>query len=392
MRPLEQLRLVFVNMARNKFKVISTSIGIMVGAVTIVLVIAIGQGGEKEAAKGYSGLSADTVYVNVNYQNIGGDMQKIEKLNPELLAHMQEENPYLSGIYLRAGAYKELSLGKKKEYMSISGVTEGWEKISGFNYQQGEGFTDERSVVIGGGIYEKYFAGRDGVGEKIKIGNYRYTVSGVLKKSADGLQGLNGDDTIFMDYETMAEDEIMDEFTLPQAVGKAKDLPSVKQAMAGLKSTLDYYLQNSGTYIVEDAGSRIDAATESARTMKMLLISVAAIVFVVGGIGIMNVLFVTVKERTREIGVLMALGCTQNAILVQFLLESIFIGVFSGTVGICISFFAMELMKATQIPLLPSMEGMLAAFLFSVLTSAVFGFYPAYKASKLRPVSALNYE
>lgn len=392
MRPGELLRLVFVNMARNKFKVISTSLGILVGAVTIVLVIAIGQGGEQEAAKSYSGLSADTVYVNVNYENVGAGMAKIEKLTPELLSHMQEENPYLSGLYLRAETYKELRLGKEKVYTSLSGVTEGWESISGISYESGGGFEEERSVVLGGGLYQKYFAGSDVIGRKIKIGNHQYTVSGVLKKSADGLQGLSADETLFLPYESMESDGIMDEFTMSQAVGKATDLKSVRSAMAGLKNTLDYYLENGSSYMVDDAGSRIDAATESAKTMKLLLISVAAIVFVVGGIGIMNVLFVTVKERTGEIGVLMALGSTQGAILVQFLLESVFIGVFSGVAGIGVSFFAMELMKSTDIPLLPSLEGMAAAFLFSVVTSAAFGFYPAYKASTLRPVNALNYE
>lgn len=392
MRPLELLRLVMVNIVQNKFKVISTSLGVIVGAITIVLVIAIGQGGEKEAAKEYSGLSADTVYVNLNYQNLGAENPEIEELTPEILDCMRDENPYLLGMYLRASEFREMNLGKKKENVSVSGVTEDWETISGLKYQQGEGFWEERSAVIGGGLYEKHYVGTNPIGKKIKIGNYRYTISGVLKKSSDGLQGLNADDTVFISYEALKEESQNDEAILYQAVGKATDLKSVKPAMAGLKNTLDYYLENSSMYMVEDAGSRIDAATKSARTMKLLLISVAAIVFVVGGIGIMNVLFVTVKDRTREIGVLMALGSTQGSILVQFLMESVLIGVFSGTAGVCISFFALELMKKSEIPIYPSLQGFVAAFLFSVLTSAVFGFYPAYKASTLHPVDALNYE
>ncbi|MEG1427665.1 MAG: FtsX-like permease family protein, partial [Oscillospiraceae bacterium] len=224
-------------------------------------------------------------------------------------------------------------------------------------------------------------------------GGKSYIVVGTLKRSEDGLQGLNPDDTVFVPFlTTKNREELMDEYAIPQAIGKAKNLDSVKLAMAQMQNTLNYYLENSSTYMIEDAGSRIEAATESARTMKMILISVAVIVFVVGGIGIMNVLFVTVKERTKEIGVLKALGSTKGDILLQFLLESLFIGVFSGVIGVALSVFALYFMGQTNIPVSPSCTGMLVAFGFSVLTSGLFGFYPAYKASGLKPVDALNYE
>ncbi|MEG2843039.1 MAG: FtsX-like permease family protein, partial [Ruthenibacterium sp.] len=152
------------------------------------------------------------------------------------------------------------------------------------------------------------------------------------------------------------------------------------------------YLENSSFYVVEDAGSRIDTATKSARTMSMLLISVALIVLTVGGIGIMNVLFVTIKERTREIGVLKALGCPAKEILMQFLLESVFIGVIGGVAGIMVSGIGLWLMQYFEMPLAPSLQGVCIAFLFAVFTSAAFGFYPAYQASRLKPVDALSYE
>lgn len=392
MRFSELFRLTFLNLIQNKFKVLATSLGIIVGAVTIVLVIAIGKGGEAEAAKGFSDLSADTIYVNINYETVGFDTSKIEKLSPELVNKILEENPLLTGMYLRGSTYKEISVGREKEYVSISGLTEGWQEISGYTVSEGMGFLpEENQVIIGNGLAEKLFSG-SAVGQKIKIGDKRYEVTGVLKRSADGLQGLNADETVFMDYGTMVKNEVSDEYTIPQAVGKVKNINKVKQAMAGITGSLDYFLQRGDSYEVEDAGSRIDAATESARTMKMLLISVAAIVFVVGGIGIMNVLFVTVKERTKEIGVLMALGTRRGQILSEFMLESIFMGVFSGGVGVLLSFFALEIMRGTNIPVLPSTEGMAIAFLFSVLTTAIFGFYPAFKASRLSPVEALNYE
>ena len=172
----------------------------------------------------------------------------------------------------------------------------------------------------------------------------------------------------------------------------AQNTGVIEKAKARLKSTLDYLLEDSTMYAVEDAGSRIDAALESARTMKMLLISVAAIVFLVGGIGIMNVLFVSVKERTREIGILKAIGTSRFDILMQFLLESMGIGLFGGIIGVALSYAAMPLMKITDIAVSPSVGGQVAAMVFAVSTAAIFGFYPAYKASVLKPIDALNYE
>ena len=285
------------------------------------------------------------------------------------------------------------------EPASIEGVTGGYSEISSLEFESGSDFSEEdmedgkNVVVIGNGIVTKYYQGPDdALNKNIKIDGKKYKIIGTLKRSEDGLQGLNPDDSIFMPYETLKKNELINEYSIPQAVGKGTSLDTIKTAMAQLESSLDYYMEDGSVYKVEDAGSRIEAATASARTMKMLLVSVAVIVFIVGGIGIMNVLFVTIKERTKEIGVLKALGSTKVDILLQFLLESVAIGIFGGIVGVVLSFLAMTLMGATDIPLVSSVGGRVVALSFAVLTSTVFGFYPAYKASQLKPVDALNYE
>lgn len=387
-----------VHLIQNKSKVLLTSLGIIIGTLTIIMVIAIGRGGEEQIARQYTNMSAETVYVNVSFgQNM--DMSSVPRLKPEHIDTILDENPYLKGMYLRCTTSQEVVIGREKKPMNLAGVTGGYGEISNLLLETGADFSDadleegSRVVILGADIAKENFgSAEDAVGATIRIGNYSYEVIGVLQKKSEGLQGLSPDVTVFLPYLTAQEDGVFNDYSFPQAVGLAQDTKVIEKAKARLKSTLDYLLEDSTMYDVEDAGSRIDAALESARTMKMLLISVAAIVFLVGGIGIMNVLFVSVKERTREIGILKAIGTSKHDILLQFLLESMGIGLFGGTIGVLLSYGAMPLMKLTDIAVVPSIGGKVAALIFAVSTSAIFGFYPAYKASVLKPIDALNYE
>lgn len=226
------------------------------------------------------------------------------------------------------------------------------------DYEQGSSI-----VVIGHGIAETYFNGAEGaVGEKLVIDQTVYKVVGVLSRSGDGLQGLTSDDSVFMTYKTFKKAKITAEDNYAEAVGKAISIKAVPRAIKEITSTLNYYMVNGDKRVMlRMPAAVLEAATKSARTMKLLLIAVAAIVFVVGGIGIMNVLFVTIKERTKEIGIL-KVGSKQHDILsLQFLLESVAIGIFGGGVGVLLSFGALPLLsRYTDIPIAPSFEGFCA--------------------------------
>jgi len=398
MRLLEILRMIGVNLLQNKFKVLLTSLGIIIGTLTIILVIAIGRGGEEQIAQQYSNMSAETLYVNVSFGS-EIDFGSIPRLTPEHLATILEENPYLRDIYLRCMTFREVKIGHKKESFTLAAVTGGYGEVSNLSLANGTDFSESdideghKVVILGADIAKENFGDAEGaVGQSIFIDGYPYEVIGVLEKKSEGLQGLSPDETIFLPYGTAEKAGFLDDFAIPQAVGLAQSTKVIEKAKARLKSTLDYLLEDSTMYVVEDAGGRIDAALASARTMKMLLISMAAIVFLVGGIGIMNVLFVSVKERTQEIGILRAVGTSKKDILLLFLLESVGIGLFGGLLGAAISYIAMPVIRLTDIAISPSASGQLAALTFAIMTSAIFGFYPAYKASELKPIDALNHE
>lgn len=399
MRFSETLRIVFINIIQNKFKVLLTSLGIIVGAVTIVLVIAIGQGGEDEVMAQFSGLSAETIYVNPDYSKSSfNTSESIPKLTVDIMNQIMDESTTLSAIDIRGNAYKESVINGIKEQVAIAGVTEEYSKVSNLDVAYGENISDidvedyTNSAVIGDGLAKKYFMKpEDAIGSAIKINNRTYIIKGVLERRGDGMQGLSPDETIFIPF-TTASQYIFDNNTMPQIVALASKLSFVKRAMAEIKDTINYVLEDGSVYKLEDTGSRIEAATKSAKTMKLLLMSVATIVFIVGGIGIMNVLFVSVKERTKEIGILKALGSSKKDIMLQFLLESVIISVFGGLVGIVLSKYIMPLIKYTNIPIAPSLNGEIMALLFAVVTGTIFGLYPAYKAAQLKPIESLSYE
>ncbi len=401
MRLTEMLRIIWINILQNKFKVILSSLGIIVGATTIVLVIAIGNGGEAEITKQFGDLSAATIYINADESKrvlFDMDLTKVERLDFEQIQQIRAENPYLTNIMLIGFGVGNVTLNGEEYFRSITGVTSEYEQILNLPTAYGSNLTDDdvedKSLVAVLGYdvaVQNYGMPEYAVGEYISIGNKLLKVVGVLARKGDSAGTIAPDSSVFIPY-SVAKEYVFSELLMPQAIALADDVSHVDSAATWIRSSLAYLLNTSDAYTIENAGSRMEAAVQSAKTMSMLLVSVAAIVFIVSGIGIMNVLFVSVKERTREIGILKALGCPERDILLQFLLESITISVFGSITGMLLSIFILPLMKYTDIPVLPSTGGQLAALFFSLLTGTVFGFYPAYKASKQKPIDALNYE
>lgn len=445
----EILNLVWINIIANKFKVMLTSLGIIVGAATIVIVIAIGLGGQKDVQDEFKNLNAGTVTISDNSgssssnpmmgggggfpggggNNRSGSQSRAGSSNnrsggggfpgggfPGGMMNVQqqlkkttftaddlEEITYfvsnISQIALMAKGTSDVEGGTLEDDYSttIVGATEEYLEISNLRLLTGSFFDHtsdddlERVAVLGYdaaiSIFENVY---DAYGSQININSKKYTVIGVLEQTGSIVSEITIDSAIYVPYQT-AEKYVMGSSVSPQIVVLVEDVNSIEDTISSLEQLLAE-MYPTGSFTVTDAGSQVAASQKSANTLSILLIAVASVVFIVGGIGIMNVLFVSVKERTKEIGILKALGSSKKDILFQFLFEAMFISILGGIVGVIIGYLLMPVVRLTGMSVIASTTGSVMALFFAIITGTVFGFYPAWQAANLKPIEALNYE
>lgn len=280
---------------------------------------------------------------------------------------------------------------------TIAGIESNYADMSNFTMAIGDFITDEnnelkeKECVLGydaaktifGSVYDAY-------DETVYIDSRSYTVSGVLSQMGTVASGISPDSAIFIPYNTgikyLTGSSVSPTFTVI-----AENVDNVASIKTDIEEVLAESYPNA-TFSLTDAGSKMEAASKSNETLTMLLYAMAAIVFIVGGIGIMNVLFVSVKERTNEIGILKAIGCSRKDIMSEFLMEAMSISLVGAVIGVFAALAITPLLEQLGVRVSLSVGGAAFALLFGIFTGTVFGFYPAYKASRLIPVEALNAE
>lgn len=449
----EILNLVWINICGNKSKVLLTSLGIIVGAATIVIVIAIGLGGQKDVQDQFKNLNAGTVTIADNSGSssgssggggfggmmmggfpgggsmggnrggsgggfsggggfpggmmggfsgmMAGGVQQIKETTfteddvEELLWFI----PNIETITLMVNSSSSVEGGTLEDELTstIVGVTDDYVEISNLEVQIGSFFTDEdnesleRVAVLGyqaaidifGNVFDAY-------GSQININSKKYDVIGVLTQTGSTVSSITLDNAVFIPYNSAVKYVAGSEAS-PKMIAIVDDINQMEDTISDIE-TLLMEMYPKGSFSVTDSGSQVAASQASANTMSILLIAVASVVFVVGGIGIMNVLFVSVQERTREIGILKALGSSRKDILLQFLLEANVISVFGGIVGVIVGYLLMPVVRLSGMSVVASTSASVIALIFAIFTGTVFGFYPAWQAACLKPIDALNHE
>lgn len=306
--------------------------------------------------------------------------------------------PNLAQLCLMANGESDVDGGTLDEEMTatIVGATPGYQEITNLSLLFGSFFDDtavqdqEKVAVLGYdaaiSIFENVY---DAYGSVISINNKKFTIIGVLSETGSTVSDITLDNAVYVPLTTAEKYVLGSSGYTPQIVAMVEDINAIESTIANMEQLLTE-MYPKGSFEITDAGSQVAASQASANTLSVLLIAVASIVFIVGGIGIMNVLFVSVKERTREIGILKALGSSKRDILLQFLLEANLISVFGGVLGVVISYALIPVVRYTGMTVLPSTAGAVMALVFAVVTGTLFGFYPAWQAAALKPIEALN--
>lgn len=393
---LNQLfKLVLINIYHNKMRTFLTTLGVIVGTATIFMVVAIGKGGEAQVNEQYSKLNVGTIIIMPAQR--GKVIDPLTKKDAELFQkskNIAAAFPILNG----SGDIKYNNYSDKSSYL---GIMPQYQEASNLNLLGGRFLTEEdekkkaRNAVVGFELANVLTDGspEDILEKTIDINRRKFEVVGVLKRMGDSGSRQSVDDSAFIPYSS-AERYLLGTRANPVINAQATGLETVKGAIQDITNILNenHRLGGAEQFRIMDAGSRLASAQETARTMSLLLLSVAVVVLVVSGIGIMNVMFVTVKERTKEIGTLKAIGAKKKEILGQFLAESVVISLVGGILGVILGFANLPVLKYFQLPALPSLSGVLLGLFFSVTTGIFFGFYPAWQAAELNPIDALRYE
>lgn len=400
----ESFLMAWASLVANKLRSLLTMLGIIIGVAAVIALVSIGNGVKQDIEDSISSLGSNLLVVmpgaprTPGVRPSQGSMKSLKISDYEAIAKLEgvkAASPMTNGSYV-------VIYQNKNWTTSVAGVNSNFQDVNNWTMTSGRFFSDknvqnrERVAVVGQTVVKNLFADEDPVGKEIRVKNIPFRVIGVLKSKGNGTMGNDQDDTVLIPYTTSMERvEGIDYLRMVYVV--AKDDEGIDRLQADIENLLrvrhNIKDTNLDDFNIQNMKSIMETVAQTTGTFTLFLGAVAAISLVVGGIGIMNIMLVSVTERTREIGVRKALGATYSVIVTQFLIEAVVISLIGGFIGIAFGIGASKVIgMVSGMSTVVSVPTIIMSFAFSMAIGLIFGIYPARKAAKLNPIDALHYE
>jgi putative ABC transport system permease protein len=389
---------------RNKMRSSLTMLGIIIGVACVIAMVAVGSGASQSIQNTINSLGSNFIMVFPGAVTQSGAriFTGQSTLTPEDAAAIRSECPAVSYTSPGVRTAAQVVAGELNWGTSVYGVDVDWPFIRAWNVARGDFFTEAdvkataKTCVLGATVAENLFPDGDPIGQMVRIKQVPFRVVGVLEKKGGNMMGQDQDDQVVAPYTTIMK-RVLGSTKISLIYVSARAGDQVGQAQREIEALLRqrHRIQpgQDSDFMMRSQEEIASSAAQTSRTLSILLGSVAAISLLVGGIGIMNIMLVSVTERTREIGIRMAIGAKGRHVLLQFLLEAVTLSIAGGAIGVLFGVLASKLVsRLAGWPTLIGLGSVALAFGFAALIGIFFGFYPARQASRLDPIEALRYE
>jgi putative ABC transport system permease protein len=401
------IKISFRALSRNKSRSALTMLGIIIGVAAVIAMVSIGQGAQASVQAQINSMGTNLLFISAGSQRVGGVRSGTadsgtNSLTVQDLEAIKREVPTVARLTPTVSTRSQLVAGNMNWNSQMQGVSEEFPEVRIWDVQNGVFFTDSdvrsaaRVLVIGQTVAENLFPGEDPVGQTVRVMSLPFKVVGVMTRKGQDPQGRDQDDAVFAPFTTVQK-KILGISNVQIAYVSATSQDATYSAQAQITALLRQRHQLSGNqpddFTVRNMTDLAETANATNSIMTWLLASIAGVSLLVGGIGIMNIMLVSVTERTREIGIRMAIGARSSIVKMQFLIESIVLSLTGGFIGILFG-----LLISMAIPFLlgwqtaVSYASIIGSVLFSGAVGIFFGYYPARKAAALDPIDALRFE